>query len=107
QTEMAQDGILGGDVLRNLAWKIDFARREIYVAKKAEDLGVDANEQGIYFRLRRNLPTISYHINDTEIRALMDTGDSGFIKIDKNTLEEYADEFEKGGVTWYRLFQKP
>lgn len=107
QTEMAQDGILGGDVLRNLAWKIDFARREIYVAKKAEDLGVDANEQGIYFRLRRNLPTISYHINDTEIRALMDTGDPGFIKIDKNTLEEYADEFEKGGVTWYRLFQKP
>lgn len=106
QTEMPLDGILGGDVLRNLAWKIDFARREIYVAKKAEDLGVDANERGIYFRLRKNKPTISYRINDIEVRALMDTGDPGFIDIDKNTLEEYADKFENGGVTWYQIFQK-
>lgn len=107
QTEMDQDGFLGGDVLRNLAWKIDFGKREIYVAEKAEDLGVHVNQQGIYFRLRRNRPTISYQVNDIEIRALMDTGDPGFIKIDKNTLEGYADEFENGGVTWYRLFQRP
>lgn len=107
QTEMDQDGILGGDVLRNLAWKIDFAKREIYVAERAEYLGVDAKEQGIYFRLRRNVPTISYRINDIEIRALMDTGDSEFIYVDGKVFGKYAEALKNGAVTWYRIFQKP
>ena len=101
-----ENGILGGDVLRNLAWKIDFAKRQIYIARDAGDFESIEKRKGIHFRLRENVPYLSYRINGIDVASLMDTGDNGCVCVSNALLEAYPERFGNYAIAWCTLPEK-
>ncbi|MEC3879735.1 retropepsin-like aspartic protease [Parapedobacter sp. 10938] len=105
QTDMTMDGILGGDVLRNLVWKIDFARRCIYVAKEVDSFDED-KKQATRFMLINNLPYVKFRVNGVSIEYLMDTGDNGCLNINNALQKIHPCEFNNRTISWYFIPQK-
>jgi len=108
QTEMmedGEDGILGGDVLRNVAWKIDFARRRIYAAKKASHLQHANDGESIYFKLSRNLPYLTYRMNGLDIETIMDTGDNGCLSVNCTLMTDpmTVNKIKAPLIYWYMV----
>lgn len=105
QTGLSVDGILGNDVLRHLAWKVDFARRQIYVAKNIHDILTDTTG-GVRFRLRDNLPFTVGLLNDYQIHPLVDTGWDSFFSMQTEMLSEDFQKSPFNVATWFRTFDK-
>lgn len=100
QTAMDIDGIIGGDILRHLAWKIDFAKRHIYAAKTSTLFGVD-HRDGMYFRLRENSPYTTCHIDGTAIETLIDTGNSDLLTINNRHLTDRFSMLTDRITSWF------
>ncbi|SMO70539.1 gag-polyprotein putative aspartyl protease [Saccharicrinis carchari] len=76
------DGLLGGDILENLIWKIDFANKHIQITDSIERF--KPKLPGIPFRLKNKRPVITVQVNGIETDFIIDTGLSGFALINKD-----------------------
>ncbi|HYH57482.1 MAG TPA: retropepsin-like aspartic protease [Anseongella sp.] len=99
QRDANLEGILGGNILRRLVWKINFARQEIYVAKSIRSFRANT-AGGVPFKLRKSCPHIKCTINGVEMYLMLDTGFDGFTSINKRALDTLA-AFRKEVVPWH------
>ncbi|QEC52418.1 hypothetical protein EDD80_11036 [Anseongella ginsenosidimutans] len=98
QRDIKYDGIIGGNILRRLAWKIDFNERKIYAAKSSKSFGVNTAD-GIPFVLQSSCPVITLRINNVDIDLMIDTGSDYFTCINSRAFNSMP-QLKKMAVFW-------
>ncbi len=77
-----KDGIIGGNILKAFAWKINFADQIITFSENAENLGVTG--EGIPLIVHKDVPYVGITVDNETFMFLVDTGFSVFMLLKKN-----------------------
>lgn len=84
QRDLNLDGIVGGDIMEDFVWKMDFYNQRILVTKEVSNF--NPKNDGIPFIKTGNNIYIQSKINGSSMTLLVDTGHDGFISINKNKI---------------------
>jgi len=73
------EGVLGGDIIRNYVWKIDFINQQIEIAREASVFNVQ--QKPLILTLNKNTPKVKVKHGKHAKLFILDTGYSGFAQI--------------------------
>ena len=84
------DGIIGGNLMRNCKWLVDFQNKSIEFSNDEKKLGMDKSAVAIPFVEHNNgTPKIDLTVNDYLIKNVtFDLGSAGSLSIPKNKLKD-------------------
>ncbi|RAV31034.1 hypothetical protein DN748_01960 [Sinomicrobium soli] len=74
------DGLIGGDILKNLVLELDFINRKMIIHGKSSDIST-LNMSVTEFKLKGSVPFVNILINNTPVEFMLDTGFNGFADI--------------------------
>lgn len=97
---LVKDGIIGGDILKKMAWKLNFLNNTITFSSEVQNLKPVG--KGIMLSLKKNLPYVKLTVNKDTIEFLVDTGFTGFIKANIKEEMIYGPSM-KGTIKWIEL----
>jgi hypothetical protein len=84
QRDLNLDGIIGGDIIKDFVWKIDFYNQKMLVTKDVSNF--NPKNDGIPFIKKGTNIYLLCKINGLSIPLLLDTGHDGFISINQKKM---------------------